>query len=224
MVGDFTTAHAQRIVFRTEIERHTLALLVVVVRNVLFVLHDAFVVVGVDTINGTSQHLVGEVDIAVRLAEHIAVAGEVGTDGPLEVLVAVDIAFDFKFYTFVGDGRSIVPHLVGQEEVAGQRRLHEERIRVLIIVVELEAQAGVEQVEVKTEVILVALFPSELIVGHESGNESQISEEGVGFSHHTQGQIRLLELLTGASPRGTELTKVHPPEIFQELFFAEHPA
>ena len=119
MVGDFTTAHAQRIIFRAEIERHTLALLVVVVRNVLFVLHDAFVVVGVDTINRTSQYLVGEIHITVRFTEHITVAREVGTDGPLEVLVAEDIAFDFKFYTFVGDGRSIVPHLVGQEEVAG---------------------------------------------------------------------------------------------------------
>ena len=71
---------------------------------------------------------------------------------------------------------------------------------MLVVVVYLDLEAVVEEVEVETEVILVALLPRQVAIGHSAGLETGLTEEGVRLFHQTMGEVGFLELLTALTP------------------------
>ncbi len=144
--------------------------------------------------------------------------------GPLELVVADDICFSLYLKTFVEDGRSVAPHLVGKVDVARHRDLHEQGMRVFAVIVELKAQPVVEELQVQAYIGLVCLLPGKVVVGKSLGNESQRTQVGVRLLHDALSQVCFLEFLSGPSPRCPELTKAQPPQRLHKRFLAEDPA
>ena len=94
---------------------------------------------------------------------------------------------------------------------------------MLVVVVELDLEAVVEQVEVEPEVVLVALLPGQVAIGHGAGLEPRLAEEGVGLLHQPVREVGLLELLPALTPGGTELPEAEEPEILHEGLLGEGP-
>ena len=63
----------------TKRKGHALTFLAVVVGDLALVLHDAFVMIGVDAVHGTTEHLVIEVLAIVGREELVPVARDVET-------------------------------------------------------------------------------------------------------------------------------------------------
>ena len=91
---------------------------------------------------------------------------KVQADTPVPVLLTDDVILCLKLYTLVGYGRGVVPHIVCKEHVAWEIGLHQQLAGILIVIIQLEFQTIIQQLQVKTEVVLVALLPRQLLVRH----------------------------------------------------------
>ena len=94
---------------------------------------------------------------------------------------------------------------------------------MLVVVVYLDLEAVVQEVDVEPEVILVALLPGQVAIGHCAGLKTGLTEEGVRLFHQTVGEVGFLELLTALTPRGAELTEAEEPEVLHKVLLRERP-
>ena len=101
-------------------------------------LYETFVLVGVDTVDRTTKHLVPEVLAIIGGEEAVPVACDIEAEVPREVLATHHVGREVKLQPFVGDSRSVRPRGLGDEEVPRRRYLHQEVIGVLVVVVYLD--------------------------------------------------------------------------------------
>ena len=73
--------------------------LVVVVGDSRLILYEAFILVGVDTIDGAAEYLVAEVLAVVRGEEAVPVASDIEAEVPREVLAAHEVSREVQLKT-----------------------------------------------------------------------------------------------------------------------------
>ena len=126
LVLNLPSAHAQGIVGVAEVEWQACACLTIIIRYLALVFYYSLVLVGVNAVNGSAQHLVVQVFAVECLAEKVAVVRHIETNTQVKVLTADKVGLHVKLDTFVRDGRNVVPNLVCIEEVAWQVLLHKQ--------------------------------------------------------------------------------------------------
>ena len=126
LVLNLPSAHAQGIVRVAKVEGQARASLTIIIRYLALVFYYSLVLVGVNAVNGSAQHLVVQVFAVKCLAEKVAVVRHVETNTQVKVLAADKVGLHIKLDSFVRDGRNVVPNLACIEEVARQVFFHKQ--------------------------------------------------------------------------------------------------